>query len=157
MKIASFVKNLVSGDIFGSISKLADELFTSDDERNQFKLALEQLKNNKTLELEKTVQKEMDMRASIINAEMSQGDKFTKRARPSLVYFGLLVIFYNYCVIPTIMMINGTDVQPFELPFEFWAAWGGVVGIWSGGRTVERLGFKNKTTKIITGRTESLL
>jgi hypothetical protein len=102
--------------------------------------------------IESTFRSEMEAKARIIVSEMAQGDAFTKRARPMLVYVGLGAIVYNYCVVPTIQLTAGApDIQPFTLPGEFWAAWGGTVGVWSLGRTMERRGAKDRLTKAITG------
>jgi hypothetical protein len=69
---------------------------------------------------------------------MDSGDNYTKRARPTLVYFGMVVIFFNYCLVPAAQALTSTLVEPFMLPLEFWVAWGGTVGIWSAGRSAEK-------------------
>ena len=85
------------------------------------------------------------MKKSVILDELVLGDKYTRRARPSLIYFGLLVIFLNYCFVPLIQLLSGVLLpKPFELPAEFWWAWGGVVGTWSVGRSTERIKTKSK-------------
>lgn len=156
MSFSGILKNLFSGsDIVQDLRDLADEFFTTDEERQQFELKMEYLVQKRLSEVEQTVRMEMDARSKIIIAEMQQGDKFTKRARPSLIYFGLFIIFWNYCLVPSSFILFGSspanELQLFELPIEFWAAWGGVVGIWSGGRTLERIGFRNKPLSVITG------
>ncbi len=88
----------------------------------------------------------------IIIAEMGQGDNFTKRARPSIVYAGLLFIFINH-VLPAIVTYAGGKQTPVvDLPANFWNAWELVVSVWAVGRTAERLGATNKVTKLITGK-----
>ena len=156
MSFSGILKSIFSGsNIMKDLRDLADEFFTSDEERQAFELKMEYLVQKRLSEVEQTVRMEMDARSKIIIAEMQQGDKFTKRARPSLIYFGLFIIFWNYCLVPSSFFLFGasptTELQLFELPIEFWAAWGGVVGIWSGGRTLERIGYKNKPLSLITG------
>ena len=112
---------------------------------------LEVIVQKRDSEIEQTIRAELDAKTKIIEAELNQGDNFTKRARPTTVYFGLVVIFYNYCVIPTIQMIKGISLSPFELPTEFWVAWGGIVATWSVGRSAEKRGTRNKVTSLITG------
>ena len=102
-------------------------------------------------DIEETARMELEAKQNIMVAELQQGDNYTKRARPTTVYFGLVVIFYNYCVIPTIGLIQGYTLPPFELPTEFWAAWGGIVATWSIGRTAEKRGKMNRLTGAITG------
>ena len=38
----------------------------------------------------------------VIVAELEQGDKFTKRARPMIVYTGLAVLVFNHALVPFI-------------------------------------------------------
>ena len=98
----------------------------------------------------------MEAKSAIIVAEMAQGDTFTKRARPMLVYVGLGAIVYNYCLVPTLMLFMSTPIQPFALPTEFWATWGGTMSLWSLGRTMERRGSRSKVTQVITGSNGNL-
>lgn len=89
----------------------------------------------------------------IIVAEMNQGDSYTKRARPSLVYAGLFFIFMVHVGFPIAAFFSGRPMpQGLSLPEEFWWAWSGVVGIWSLGRTFERKGIGGKVTEAITGK-----
>jgi len=88
----------------------------------------------------------------IIVAEMTQGDNYTKRARPTLVYAGLLFIFLVHVGFPIAAFYSGKPTPSLILPQEFWWAWGSVVGIWSLGRTFERKGIGGKITEAITGK-----
>lgn len=110
----------------------------------------------------------------IIVAEMTQGDTYTKRARPTVVYAGLGFILFVYIVIPVIVKISmiallfirsATEIATMKdgigqfselasltLPSEFWWAWSGVVGIWSIGRTFERKGQSGAITAAIVGK-----
>jgi len=100
----------------------------------------------------------------VIVAELEQGDAFTKRARPWIVYAGLIMIAVNHVLIPFVNRIVewvalGRDVDPaifaqlspVDLPAEFWTAWAGVVGIYAIGRTAEKRGARNDIIKWITG------
>ena len=104
-------------------------------------------------------------------AEMQQGDAYTKRARPSVVYFGLLFIGLVHDVFPLVAKImlmaslwGKTDaavsqvastkileLTSITLPSEFWWAWGSVISIWSIGRSAERRGMANKLVEMIKG------
>lgn len=88
----------------------------------------------------------------IIVAEMAQGDLYTKRARPTLVYAGLLFIFLVHVGFPIATFYTGKPAPSLMLPEEFWWAWGSVVGVWSLGRTFERKGVGGKVTDAITGK-----
>ena len=84
-------------------------------------------------------------------AELQQGDKFTKRARPLVVYAGLAFIGINYVVVPIVALVNNVVVEPIPLPTEFWAGWSGIVATWSIGRSLEKRGSQNRVTSAITG------
>ncbi len=88
---------------------------------------------------------------NIIVAEMQQGDRFTKRARPMVVYSGLFFIFLVHVAFPLFAFYHGGEVPEISLPHEFWWAWTGVVAVWMTGRSFEKYGLENKTTKLITG------
>ena len=101
---------------------------------------------------------EIQAKERIMVAEMQQGDNYTKRARPTVVYMGLAVIAWNYALIPTITGLYATfwsgasaKMQPMDLPMEFWMAWSAVVGIYSIGRSAEKRGWNGKLTAAVTG------
>ncbi len=93
----------------------------------------------------------VEAQKSIIVAEMQQGDDYTKRARPTLVYAGLIFIFLVHVFLPIIAFYKGGPIPVLSLPEEFWWAWGSVVGIWSIGRSIERNGVGGKIVGAITG------
>jgi predicted membrane channel-forming protein YqfA (hemolysin III family) len=84
-------------------------------------------------------------------AELQQEDRFVKRARPSITYVGLFVIVFNYVFIPFVNrvmewvfiareaegVLSLYALKPVDLPEMFWVAWGGVVAVYSVGRTTE--------------------
>ena len=105
-------------------------------------------------ELEKTYQTELSMRADIIKSEMAQGDNYTKRARPTIIYGGLVFVFIVYVLLPVIAYISNTppgEMPQIELPSEFWWAWGTVVSVYGAGRSAEKMGITNKITQLATG------
>ena len=94
----------------------------------------------------------------IITAEMAQGDKFTKRARPMLVYAGLVFIALNHVIFPiiaqSVLVLKGSELAlpVLSLPGEFWWAWTGVCGAWIIGRSYEKGGtIKTNIMKMISG------
>ena len=137
--------------MIGEIGKIVDDTTLSDEEKLKLKIRLQELLQKRDSEIEQTIRKELETRERIMVAELQQGDKFTKRARPSIIYFGLFVIFYNYCLVPTIQTIWQVTVSPFTLPTEFWAGWSAVVGIYAIGRSAEKRGAVSKIVQAITG------
>jgi hypothetical protein len=101
----------------------------------------------------------------VMTAELAQGDLFTKRARPTIVYTGLAAIVLNHVIFPQFVyfsnMILTTLTLPvlgtppsIELPTEFWWAWTGVCSVYAIGRSAEKVkvgGMAGKIAGMITG------
>lgn len=139
MGLISKIFSATAGEVADKVAGIADRFMQTPDEKAGFRLQVEQLLQQRDSEVEQTIRDTVNARMQVTVAELHQGDNYTKRARPTVVYFGLLVIFYNYCLIPTVQLIHGADLQPFALPSEFWMAWGGVVATWSIGRDANRV------------------
>lgn len=147
-----------SGGIVSSIGEVADKFIETSEDKKKFKLEMESLLQKRDSEMEQTARSELEAKQNILVAELQQGDTYTKRARPTIVYVGLAVTVFNYCLIPLIQMFMGHEInaiKPFELPMEFWVAWAGVTGTWTVGRTLERNGYRNRVTSFITGNSIS--
>ena len=141
------------------IGKLAADIigkFKADPTKKQeIEGDLAKLNEQLKMKVEDHITEEIHGRTEIIKAEMAQGDKWTKRARPAVVYSGLLFIFINY-VLPTLFQYGGLKPLPtIQLPSEFWEAWKVVVSVWSVGRTLEKVGINNAMTRTITGSEKS--
>lgn len=100
----------------------------------------------------------LDTQKAVMVAEMQQGDNYTKRARPSIVYYGLWFIGLVHVLLPIVawivLKLTGspmTDMPNIKLPSEFWVAWGGVCSVWSIGRDAARGGVTSKIVNMITG------
>jgi len=144
-----------SGKIVDNVSNAIDSMCLTDEEKQKFKIEMESLLQKRDSELEQTLRAEIESKERVLVAELNQSDVYTKRARPTLVYFGLFVIFFNYCFVPLLQYFKGvTTIIPFELPTEFWWAWGGVVGTWSLGRSAERVGFRNRVIDTVVGNVQ---
>ena len=153
----SFFSKLLRGGlktILDPITETIDKFTLTKDEKQQFQLEVQSRLLQLESELEQTYRTELDSRMEIIKAEMAQKDKFTKRARPSIIYLGLLFIFIIHVAIPALAYVSGVqqDQMPnISLPAEFWWAWGTVVSVYGAGRSAEKIGITNKITQIATG------
>jgi hypothetical protein len=165
----SWLSNLLGGSagtIIAEVGNVADKFHLSGEEKQQFKLEVEALLQKRDSEIEQTIRKELEAKERVLVAELNQGDNYTKRARPTVVYFGLGLIFLNYCLIPGIQFLRGkatvqcgqgsaatecTVTSGIQLPSEFWWAWGGIVGTWAIGRSLEKAGANNRAVRAITG------
>lgn len=110
--------------------------------------------------------READVIASkkdVMVAEMAQGDTFTKRARPMIVYTGLAVIVLNHVVLPWLAWgaifaskllddVPEIDLPLIVMPENFWYVWGGVCSVWIWGRTKEKIGANSNILDTIMGR-----
>lgn len=153
MSLVSKIGGLLSGGLVKSLGDVADRFIQTDAEKQAFRLEMEKVVNDRQSDIEATIQSELQAKERIIVAEMNQSDNYTKRARPTVVYAGLVIIGFNYCLVPAMQSLSGIAVMPFELPIEFWTAWGGCVGIWIIGRSAEKRGANNMVTKKVTGST----
>ncbi len=145
------------GTLVGQVGGIVDKFHLSGEEKQRFKLELEALLQKRDSEIEETIRAEIQAKERVLVAELTQGDSYTKRARPTVVYAGLVFIFLNYCIIPAIQSLAGVTVKPFELPIEFWVGWSGIVTTWVIGRSVEKRGARGRMTSVITGSGTSRL
>lgn len=157
MSWVSKILSVMTGGVVKEIGNVVDKFHTSTEEKELLKMEMEKILQTRDREIEQTIRQELQSKERIIVAEMQQGDNYTKRARPTVVYFGLVMIFVNYVAVPTISMLSIGQPQAFDLPTEFWAAWGGIVATWSIGRSAEKRGSRNKLTKSITGNNSTSL
>ena len=139
------------GKVVSSVGDTVRKFVTTDGDRMQMQKELEEILQKRDSEIEHTIRAELTAKSEIIKAEMAQGDNFTKRARPSVVYYGLFAITLDL-VVRLLMLYNGADDIPKTmLPDQFWWAWGGIVSTWVVGRSAEKRGARNKVTSFITG------
>lgn len=134
------------------VAGIVDRFVQTPEEKAEFQLALEQLMQQRDSELEQTIRTELTTKERIMVAELQSGDNYTRRARPTLVYFGMVVIALNYVVLPWVGYFTDGLIPPaLELPTEFWYAWSSTVAVWFVGRSMERRGAKNNLVSIVTG------
>lgn len=154
------IRKLLGGGISEAVSGIADvadQFMETPDEKREFKLAVETLLQKRDSEVEQTLRSELGAKERTLVAELNQGDSYTKRARPTVVYAGLVFIGINYVLFPILGRVIGlfdfdVSTEPLaDLPVEFWAAWGGICATWSIGRSAEKRGTSNKITSVIAG------
>ena len=155
--MAGWLSKLFTGSIVEigeGVANIADRFIQSADEKAAFKLEMERLLQARDAELEATIRTELQAKERVMVAELQSGDSYTRRARPTMAYFGMAVILLNYVILPWAgFFMSGEGVPPpLDMPAEFWYAWAGVVGVWSIGRTMERRGSQQELVKIVTGK-----
>lgn len=132
MGILSKILGGSAGEVVDKLAGAVDRFVTTDEERARIKLDFEKVLQARDSEIEQTIRAELSAQERILVAELTQGDNYTKRARPTIIYAGLFMMAWNYCLTPLF------GVKELALPEEFWIAWGGVVGVYSWGRTQEK-------------------
>jgi hypothetical protein len=139
------------GSLVERVGLVADEVNLSDEQRPQFKQQIESAIQKRDATIQKAIRAQLAAREQSLLKELNQGDSYTKRARPTVVYAGLVFIGFNYVLVPIVSDIFGTRMPVFELPDQFWYGWTGIVGTWSIGRTFEKRGATGNVVKNITG------
>lgn len=139
-------------EVAGAVTDVVGAFIQDPSEKAAAALEIERILMTREVQLQESIRKELEAKERIIVAELNQGDNYTRRARPSVVYSGLLFILFNYVIAPLFL----ADQKSLELPVEFWMAWGGIVATWSVGRSFEKNGTHNKATSVVTGSKTSL-
>ncbi len=125
--------------------------------KKELKLELEKLISADNNRIHDEITAELGAKERVLIAELSQGDKFTKRARPMVVYTGLAVLVLNHVILPwSNHFLTTNDIPAINIPMEFWIGWSGIVATWSIGRDTVRNGIKNKFTQFATGDKKSM-
>ena len=114
------------GGVVDSIGNAIDKNVTSEEEKLILRKQLE------------------DLKLTFLMEELKQGDKYTKRARPTVVYVGLIIAFLEMFGFRLMFLTwAGVDKSVIEaanlMLNTFWLAWGGVVGGYALGRSYEKV------------------
>ena len=91
---------LLSGGLIKGVASIVDQFHTSDEEKAELQLKAKAMVLQHIEQAEESLRIELQARERIMVAEMQSGDNFTKRARPTLVYAGLAMIAWKYCLAP---------------------------------------------------------
>lgn len=137
---------MIDGTIIKGVSELlksgfnlVDELHTSDEEKSEAKLKLQQMVLQHEQIMESTITQQIKSREAIIVAEMQNGDNFTKRARPAVIYTFLGIVVLNYCIFPTVGHFLKMPMPQLELPKEAWNFFTVAFSVYGVGRTWEKV------------------
>ena len=90
--------------------------------------------------IEESYQVETKAKAEVMVATLKQDDNYTKRARPTVVYGGLVLVLLNHVVLPWVAFFVGLENPNIQIPGIFWGSWGGICGTFAIGRTMEKRG-----------------
>ena len=135
------------GSVADAAKTIANKFFPDkmgDGERAKAEIELQQI-------LAERDEKMAESKKAVMVAELNQADRYTKRARPTIIYAGLFFIFLVHVFFPIAFVMFGKKLPELTLPEQFWWAWGGVCSVYAIGRSAEKGGAKNKLVGMITG------
>ena len=135
--IFSFLSN-----ILGPVTKLIDEVSTSDEERLRLRNELAQIERDvklKALDLDKKI---FDGQTKIQLAELKQESNFVKMARPFATWSLVSIILFNYVGSPVLRFLYGIDFPPINDTAII--TLGAISGTHTLGRSLEKLKGKHK-------------
>jgi len=93
-------------------------------------------------------EKKQDFALKIVEAELNSDSNYVKNARPTIIYFGVvlgLVEIFGLRVLFLSLITEGNEALKYSnSAIEYLLfTWGGVVGIYIGGRSYEKRKIKN--------------
>lgn len=138
--------------ILSGLSKVIGKFKMDPAEKRTLELEAEKLVHEQIMAVQGQATAELQAKERVIVAELNQGDNYTKRARPTIIYAGLFIIFANWLA-SAVAAIGWPAVDLPPLPTELWVTWGAVTGTYAIGRSAEKRGVGNGLTRAITGST----
>jgi len=148
----SWLKKIFTGGVGEAVEKIGgvvERVSSGHLGKKELKLELEKILHEQSMAQLDMVTAEIGAKERVMVAELQQGDAFTKRARPSIVYAGLFGAF-----------VDAIEYIDFSFPTDFWYVWGSVCGVYAIGRSVEKVkknGTVGKVAGLIAGKTPSIL
>ena len=168
MSIAKFLGGSV-GEFADKIGGVFDRFIQTKDEKAQFILDVLPIIQRRDSEIEETIHVELKTASDVIQAELVQSDKYTKRARPTIIYSGLAMFILNDVIFPKLAILAAfmddevsrdiviAALAPIAISPVFITSWAGIVAIYAGGRTLEKRGIKNAAVEAMTGNGMGLM
>lgn len=141
------VLSLITG-LFDPLTKFVDEVFTSDEERQEAKIKLEKIRKEsieKAIDFNSNL---IDKQAEILKNETS-GNWLQRSWRPVLMLCFGFIILYQYFLAHILRSIFGEAIPEFEIPTEFWTLLQIGIGGYVAARSIEKI-----TPKIVEGNTK---
>lgn len=131
------LQDILGGTLFDSIAKIIGQFHMSPEDKAKLqaeleaqKAAIQQAQDDYNVKLN-------DIAGSNIRTEEQNGDKFTERARPAVIWVGLFMFFWNYCLVPTFGL--KWHIPALPIPDTFSEIWGVVVTGYVFNRTADKL------------------
>jgi hypothetical protein len=137
MPLLPIIQDVLGSSLLDSIKGLVSQFHMSPQEKADLSAKLDAEKDQFTAAENNYNAKLNDIAGQNIRAEEQSGDKFTERARPAVIWVGLLMFFWNYCVVPTAGV--HWHVPALPIPDTFSEIWGIVVTGYVFSRTADKV------------------
>ena len=132
---AKVAKDIIRA-IAGGTGKSEDELTALEP---QVAALVVQRDISRDAQVEESIRTQLETRARIIESDNKSGDKWTRRARPSVVYSGIAMFGIEF-IVRVIAVFSKIDLPDSTLvPEPMIYSWTVVSSVWAGGRTIEKV------------------
>lgn len=131
------IQDVLGSSLLDSVKGIIAEFHMSPEDKAKLQAQLDAEKEQFALAENDYNMKLNDIAGQNIRAEEQSGDKFTMRARPAVIWVGLLMFFWNYCFVPTAAM--HWHIPALPIPDTFSEIWGVVVTGYVFSRTADKL------------------
>jgi|SRR5579864_99624 len=131
------IQDVLGSSLLDSVKGLISQFHMSPEDKAKLQAQLDQEKDAFATAENDYNAKLNDIAGQNIRAEETSGDKFTVRARPAVIWVGLLMFFWNYCVVPSAGL--HWHIPSLPIPDTFSEIWGVVVTGYVFNRTVDKL------------------
>jgi uncharacterized membrane protein (DUF106 family) len=135
--MAFSIQDVLGSSLLDSVKGIIAQFHMSPEDKAKLQAQLDEQKDRFTAAENDYNTKLNDIAGQNIRTEEQSGDKFTMRARPAVIWVGLLMFFWNYCIVPTAGI--HWHVPALPIPDTFSEIWGVVVTGYVFSRTADKL------------------
>lgn len=131
------IQDVLGSSLLDSVKGIISEFHMSPEDKEKLQAQLDMEKDQFVAAEHDYNSKLNDIAGQNIRADAQSGDKFTLRARPAVIWVGLLMFFWNYCVVPSVGL--HWHVPSLPIPDTFSEIWGVVVTGYVFNRTLDKV------------------
>lgn len=135
--MAFTIQDVIGSSLLESIKGIIAQFHMSPEDKAKLQAQFDAEKDQFTAAENDYNTKLNDIAGQNIRAEQQSGDKYTERARPSVIWVGLFMFCWNYCVVPTTGL--HWHIPAIPIPDTFSEIWGVVVTGYVFSRTADKL------------------
>lgn len=130
------IQDVLGSSLLDSVKGIISQFHMSPEDKAKLQAQLDTEKDQFVAAEHDYNSKLNDIAGQNIRAEAQSGDKFTARARPAVIWVGLLMFFWNYCVVPTAGL--HWHIPSLSIPDTFSEIWGIVATGYVFNRTLDK-------------------